>query len=75
VTQSALEARRAGSAVVCVIAASVTVGLLAGCANVQTISPNDPAYNYSGAPRAGQEQYSNGPRPYKPLGGQSVAGG
>ncbi len=46
------------------------LALLAGCAelHVSTVSPNDPAYNETGAPGAANFVPGNGPRPYRPLG-------
>ena len=50
------------------------LALLGACSDlhVSTVSPNDPAYNDTGAPGSPQFPIS-GPRPYKPLG--SVGGG
>jgi len=56
-----------------VLLAGLAFALLAGCSGVPVISPNDPAYYDSGAPRTLIEpRYAPGQRPYKPLGGQSV---
>jgi hypothetical protein len=51
-----------------VLPTGLVLALLAGCATVQAISPNDPAYNDSGAPGSATVPFGNGPRPYRPLG-------
>jgi hypothetical protein len=55
-----------------VVAVLMVVGLLGGCARVQTssMSPNDPKYWYTEAPREGPQVRSPGnERTYRPLGG------
>lgn len=54
----------------CVAAATLLAGIV-GCADERTISPNDPAYNASGAPGNLTGVFSTGPRPYEPLGTDS----
>jgi len=51
------------------IAALLTVAAaLAGCAGARTVSPNDPEYARSGAPRTGEPVLPSGSG-YVPLGG------
>ena len=67
---------RAASATVRLpLAAGVALGLLAGCADVRTISPNDPEYYYTGAPSTWAKRYAPGERPYRPLGGDRDGNG
>jgi hypothetical protein len=53
----------------------VITGALVGCAGSRIISPNDPEYGRTGAPRAGEYYVVRGP--YSPLdsGGSGGGGG